>query len=193
MSSNGPVPKAVAPGGMGMVSRSAAGGQRVQRVLGIDPGTRLTGFGIVEGDGHRLSLVASGTIVLTSSKLLSQRLVKIHDQLMQLINEYKPDVVAVEDLFLHKNAMSALKLGHARGVILLSAASAGLDVYPYPPTVVKQYVTGYGRAEKGQVSEMVRFLLSMGRDPKPDEGDALAIAICHLFQQRDGFLPGDLT
>jgi crossover junction endodeoxyribonuclease RuvC len=151
------------------------------RVLGIDCGSQTTGFGIIDSDDQRHCLVAAGAIRLSPKQTFSQRLLKIHDQMDQLILRYSPSVLAVEDQFYLSNFKSVLKLGQVKGVVLLTAAKAGIPVAEYSPLEVKSAVTGYGRAEKAQVQAMVRKLLRLPELPQPfDTSDALALAICHL-------------
>ncbi len=150
-------------------------------VLGIDPGSAVTGYGVVALDGARLHHVASGAVRTRSGDPLPSRLRTIHDALVAVIETHRPTEVAVEELFVARHARAALVLGQARGVALLAAAEAGLEVAGYAPRLVKQTVVGYGQAEKGQVAEMVRRLLGLAEAPRPaDVTDALAIAICHL-------------
>lgn len=154
------------------------------RVLGIDPGSHKTGYGIVvKGGGGKLIHVCDGTIEAPGDDL-SQRLLSISKSLNEIIAEFKPDYVAIESVFFAKNVKSAVMLGHARGVALLSAAVGGLEVFEYAPRAVKLAVTGYGNAEKEQVQKMVKLLLSTPSVSKPDAADALAIAICHLHHYR---------
>jgi crossover junction endodeoxyribonuclease RuvC len=151
------------------------------RVLGVDCGGEYTGFGVVEGDGHTLACLASGAIHLAPREALELRLKKVFDGLSVLILEYHPEVVAIEDVFYSVNAKSALKLGHVRGVAMMSAAQHGLSVVAYAPLAIKSAVVGYGRAEKSQVQVMVARLLHLDQIPQPaDAADALAIAICHI-------------
>ena len=152
------------------------------RVLGIDCGTEFTGFGVVElcPDGALLCLT-SGAIKLSVRESLPARLATIFQRLSSLIEEHRPDNVAIEDVFYAVNVKSALKLGQVRGVAMLAASSAGLDVAEYSPLSIKSAVVGYGRAEKHQVQQMVTRLLNLADIPEsPDAADALAIAICHL-------------
>jgi len=152
------------------------------RVLGIDCGSEATGYGVVEPsrDG-RLGCLAAGAIRLNPREPLSQRLVAVYKRLRALIAQYRPEMVAIEEVFYAANAKSALKLGQVRGVAMLAAASSGLAVAEYAPLAIKSAVVGYGRAEKQQVQEMVRRLLKLEAAPdSPDAADALAIAICHL-------------
>lgn len=149
------------------------------RILGIDPGTRITGYGLVEKQGNRLLHIDNGAIVTASGDDLSQRLQTIHVTLGRIIAQYAPQAVAVEQIFVARNALSALKLGHARGAALLAAALGGLPVFEYTALQVKSAVVGYGRAEKGQVQQMVRLLIGLPEIAQEDASDALAVAICH--------------
>lgn len=149
-------------------------------VLGVDPGTAITGYGLVDQEGD-LRLLACGAITTPAKTPLPERLLMIHGRLCSLIAEYKPEAVAVEELFFSKNVRTAMSVGQARGVVLLTAAQAGLPVYNYKPSEVKQAVAGYGGASKSQMQEMVRLLLGMDAILSPDDvADAVAIAICHL-------------
>jgi crossover junction endodeoxyribonuclease RuvC len=151
------------------------------RTLGIDPGTAITGYGLVEGRGDRLTLVECGTITTPAGDPLPRRLQALYNGLTQLIQQHHPDDTAIEQLFFARNARTALVVGHARGVCLLAATTFGLPIYEYTPLQVKQAVTGYGRADKAQVQAMVRVLLNLSTIPQPDDAaDAAAIAICHL-------------
>lgn len=153
------------------------------RVLGIDPGSECTGWGVVEGDanGQRYRLVEFGAVRLKSATTFSSRLLKISQALDEVITRLKPDACAIEEAFLANNPKVTLKLGQVRGVALLAAESAALEIGEYSPRSIKQTVAGYGNAEKHQVQEMVRILLSLGSVPEPhDAADALAVAICHF-------------
>jgi len=151
------------------------------RVLGVDCGSECTGYGVVEGQGSELAYLAAGGIRLSSRQPLELRLKDVFDELSRLISKYKPDVVAIEDVFYSVNAKSALKLGHVRGVAMMAAAQHSLPVAAYAPLAIKSSVVGYGRAEKSQVQAMVARLLRLEEEPEPaDAADALAIAICHL-------------
>jgi crossover junction endodeoxyribonuclease RuvC len=151
------------------------------RIFGIDPGSIRTGYGCVETDGRRHHLIACGAIAAQVSDSFPERLARIHYELALLLKLHRPDAVAVENVFHAKNARSALKLGHARGVAILAAVQAGCEVVEYTPAEVKRAVVGYGRAEKHQVQQMIKLLLGLQAAPKPhDAADALAIAICHL-------------
>jgi len=150
-------------------------------VLGIDPGTAITGYGLVRGEGEALVLVEYGTVTTPAGEPLAARLVMLYRGLLELITQHRPDAVAVEELFFAQNTRTALAVGQARGVVLLAAANAGLPVHEYTPLQVKQALTGYGRAAKAQVQQMVRWLLHLEQSPQPDDAaDALAVAICHL-------------
>jgi crossover junction endodeoxyribonuclease RuvC len=152
------------------------------RVLGIDCGSEFTGYGIVEQlHSDELRYVVCGTVKLSLRKPLPERLTQVFETLRQVIQEFQPDQVAIEDVFYAVNAKSALKLGQVRGVAMLAAASCGLPVAEYAPLSIKSAVVGYGRAEKEQVQHMVTTLLCLNEAPEsPDAADALAIAICHL-------------
>jgi crossover junction endodeoxyribonuclease RuvC len=151
------------------------------RIFGIDPGSVRTGYGCVESDGTRHHLVLCGAISAPARLPFPDRLLKIHEELRVLIAECRPDGVAVESLFHAVNARSALQLGHARGVALLTASQAGVPIAEYTPAEIKRAVVGYGRAEKPQVAQMIRLLLGLAEAPQPlDVSDALAVAICHL-------------
>jgi crossover junction endodeoxyribonuclease RuvC len=152
------------------------------RVLGIDCGGEYTGYGVVEMlSGGRLVCLTSGAIKLSPREALPRRLSRIYMQLGAIISEHQPDEVSIEDVFYALNVKSALKLGQVRGVAMLAAASAGLEVSEYSPLTIKSSVVGYGRAEKQQVQHMVTRLLELAAPPEPlDASDALAIAICHL-------------
>jgi len=155
------------------------------RVLGIDCGTEVTGYGVVETDeasrNPRLICLAFGGIRLSKQKTMPQRLKQVFDELMKMLEVWKPEVVAVEEVFYSVNAKSALKLGQVRGVALLAAATAGLPLAEYAPLKIKSSVVGYGLAGKEQVQFMVARLLELAEPPSPpDAADALAVAICHI-------------
>jgi crossover junction endodeoxyribonuclease RuvC len=152
------------------------------RVLGVDCGTEYTGFGVVElCPDDTLVCLACGAIRLSPREALPRRLATIFERLAVIIQEHQPDNVAIEDVFYALNVKSALKLGQVRGVAMLAASSASLEVTEYSPLSIKSAVVGYGRAEKAQVQQMVMRLLNLAEIPEPpDAADALAIAICHL-------------
>lgn len=150
-------------------------------ILGIDPGMAILGYGVVEQIGNSLKVIDYGVVNTPSDMKTSQRLTVLFEAVGQLIERYRPEAAAVEELFFNKNAKTALSIGHARGVAILAAALKGIDVYEYTPLQVKQAVAGYGRASKQQVQQMVRMLLGLKEIPKPDDAaDALAVSICHL-------------
>ena len=151
------------------------------RVLGIDTGSRITGYGVIETDGADCVLVDCGIIRLNPSDDLSLRLRIIHEKVTSVIHDFKPDQAAFESVFHSANVQSALKLGHARGVCIHAAAASDVPVFEYSPAEVKSAVTGYGRAEKPQVQQMVKALLKLQDLSEPyDASDALAVAICHV-------------
>lgn len=152
------------------------------RVLGIDCGSEITGYGVVEQASDRsLQCVSCGAVRLSVRQALPARLATLFQELSEVISRHSPTVVAIEDVFYAANAKSALKLGHVRGVAMLAAASFELQVAEYAPLAIKSAVVGYGRAEKAQVQQMVSHLLRLPHLPEPpDVADALAIAICHL-------------
>ncbi|MBI4474308.1 MAG: crossover junction endodeoxyribonuclease RuvC [Acidobacteria bacterium] len=155
------------------------------RVLGIDCGSRVTGYGVIDVDGANSLLVTCGALRVKASEPLALRLKTIYTGLVQVIREYQPDAAAFETLFYASNVQSALKLGHVRGVSIFAAVEASIPVFEYSPLEVKSAVTGYGRAEKSQVQQMVRALLKLNVAPEPyDASDALAVAICHAHSSR---------
>jgi crossover junction endodeoxyribonuclease RuvC len=151
----------------------------LSRVIGLDPGTRHFGWGVVEARGSRLVHVAHGIVHTDASAPIAVRLVAIERELDEVITAHAPAEASVENLFFAKDAQAAAKLGHARGVALLVCARAGLEVAEYAPALVKRAVAGSGRADKSQVAQMVRVLLGLSEPPKADGADALAIAIVH--------------
>lgn len=153
-------------------------------ILGIDPGSRRTGYAFIRQQGRELSVVCSGTIRLRDKAALHERLAELSLQLEALVQANAPDTVAVEDIFSHKNARSALALGQARGAALAVVGRCNVPVAAYPPASVKQAVAGHGRADKGQIQRMVQVLLSLQTVPPEDEADAMAIAICHALRAR---------
>ena len=157
-------------------------------VLGIDPGSRHMGWGVVARDGTRMRHVAHGTIEavvgLSQGASFADRLVVIEEQLVEILRLHRPTCASVEGIFYAKDAQAASKLGHARGVALLVCARAGLEIAEYPPARVKRTVAGGGRADKHQVAQMVRVILCLRELPAPDAADALALAVTHLSQVR---------
>ena len=154
-------------------------------VLGLDPGLAITGYGLVEGDGQELTSIIHGVIRTPAKTPTARRLMQIHQELLCIIDRHHPDEAAVEELFFSTNARTAMSVGEARGVLLLTLAEAGLPIGEYTPLQIKQAITGYGQADKAQVQEMVRILLNLCDVPRPDDAaDALAVAICHHHSAR---------
>ncbi|MGE4560352.1 MAG: crossover junction endodeoxyribonuclease RuvC [Desulfobulbus sp.] len=156
------------------------------RILGIDPGSRITGYGVIATNGHEIGFIACGTIRTGDETVFSRRLLTIFRDLGEVIRIHQPAVAAVEDIFINRNPRSALKLGHARGAAVVAALHNNLEVFDYPARQVKQSVAGYGQAEKCQVQHMVRNLLQLSSTPSKDAADALAVAICHAHQSLYG-------
>lgn len=153
----------------------------VMVVLGIDPGTASTGWGVIEQQGNKIRSLGHGCIVTSARTETPQRLRQIHDQILSLIDRFHPAVVALEELFVNVNVKTALAVGHARGAIILAAGERDLPCVDYTPLAVKQAVTGYGRANKVQVQEMTKVLLALPKIVQPDHAsDALAVAITHV-------------
>lgn len=155
----------------------------MQVVMGVDPGSRLTGFGILRGERDRLTSMAHGQIATTPRSPLEQRLCQIYDRMLALIEEHQPHSLALEEIFLAANVKSAFILGQVRGVVLLAAAKTGVPIYLYPPLLVKKAVVGYGQADKAQVKLMVENLLGL-KVRSYHAADALAVGICHYFHSR---------
>lgn len=153
------------------------------RVLGIDPGLRNLGWGVIDTSGSRISHVANGTLH-SEGEDLAQRLLSLHRQLTRVVAEWQPQTAAVEQTFVNKDAVATLKLGHARAIALLVPAQAGLEVGEYAPNAVKKAVVGVGKAAKVQVDHMVRMQLPGVQIDSPDAADALAVAICHSFHRQ---------
>ncbi len=155
------------------------------RVIGIDPGTAITGWGVVEGGGNDLKMIAAGVIITAAGTPFPERLQIIYRELTVLVDTWQPDSSAIEELFFSKNVKTALAVGHGRGAAMLALANAGLPITEYKPLEVKQAVTGHGGADKRQIQQMVKLLLSLDDIPRPDDAaDALAVAICHLHSAR---------
>ena len=149
-------------------------------ILGIDPGLAIVGWGVIEYNASKFKVLGYGSIETPAHTATEDRLVLIHKGITQLIEKYRPDQMAVEELFFNTNITTGIRVAEARGVILMSAHSMGVKIFEYTPLQVKQAVVGYGRAEKKQVISMVTMLLSLEKPPKPDDtADALAIAVCH--------------
>ncbi len=155
------------------------------RILGIDPGFAIVGYGVLDYEGNHFKTVEYGAITTPAGQDLFERFKKIYDDLTELIERVKPEFMAVEELFFNTNTTTAINVAQARGIIVLAAMNAGLKIYEYTPLQVKQAVAGYGRAEKKQVQQMVKMILNLEKVPKPDDtADALAIAICHAHSWR---------
>ncbi len=154
------------------------------RVLGLDPGTALLGWGVLEGEGEP-HLVAYGVVKTPAGHSLAERLQMLVSRLREIVAHFTPDTAALEELFFARNVRTAFAVGQARGACLVALAEAGLPVHEYTPLQVKQAVTGYGRADKTQVQRMVRSLLHLEEIPRPDDAaDALAVALCHFYSAR---------
>lgn len=153
-------------------------------ILGIDPGTERTGFGVIDASADKLKLVDQGCITTSRKQSLTERLLDIEKDLQELIVAHKPDILAIEKLFFAKNVTSALAVGQARGVVLLTCAKAGMEIFEYNPMQVKVAITGYGGADKEQMEKMVQKLLKLDFVPAPDDvNDAIALAVCHAHNQ----------
>lgn len=153
-------------------------------ILGIDPGTAIMGYGLIEKKGQELLPVDYSCWRTKPNKPMPERLLSLYESLDNYLREYSPDVVAVEELFFNRNTTTALSVGQARGIVLLAAARNKVEVFEYTPLQVKQAVVGYGKADKKQIQFMVRALLALKEKPKPDDtADALAVAICHANSQ----------
>ncbi len=162
-------------------------GGSTKTILGIDPGTATMGWGVIRQEGNRLRYMQHGAITTPSNWEMPRRLGRLFDGVTELVRGYRPDTVAIEELFFNTNVTTGITVGQARGVAILAAYKAGVEVTEYTPLQVKQAVTSYGRADKRQVQEMVKALLNLREIPKPDDAaDGLAIAICHAFTSRMG-------
>ena len=153
------------------------------KILGIDPGSRTTGYGLIETQGNRLRHIDNGIIAMPATAALADRLKTIYDGVARIIGEFAPEAVAIEQVFLAKNPHAALVLGHARGAAMLAAVNAGLAVHEYSALQVKSAVVGYGRAGKPQVQQMVKALLNLPEIAQEDAADALGVAICHAHSR----------
>ena len=154
-------------------------------ILGIDPGYAIVGYGVVNYNANRFAVVEYGAVTTEAGELFSSRLIKIYDDICNIVLRTKPDAISIEKLFFNTNTTTAIDVAQARGVILLVAAKFNIPIYEYTPLQVKSAVTGYGRAEKKQVMDMIKNLLKLEKIPKPDDtADALAIAICHAHSYR---------
>lgn len=155
------------------------------RILGIDPGTGILGFGVIDSVRGKYTMVTAGVVRTPAHTPLEDRLVEIYDAIQEIIRETKPEVVSIEKLFFARNVTTAISVSHARGVVMLAAKQAALPIAEYTPLQIKQTLTGYGKADKKQVQEMVRLNLGLRDVPKPDDcADALAAAITHAAMTR---------
>ena len=164
------------------------------RVLGVDPGSETTGWGVIDAEGRKVRLVEFGVVRASPRERFPARLLKIYSGIEEIIERFRPDACSIEEAFYAANVKTALKLGQVRGVVLVAAERARIEIHEYSPRLVKQTVVGYGNAEKHQVQEMVRVLLSLAHAPEPhDAADALANAICHVHHagSRDRILAAE--
>ena len=154
-------------------------------ILGIDPGFAIVGVGIIEYKGNKFRTIDYFALTTKAHTPIEERLKIIYEGIADAINKYKPDFIAIEELFFNNNAKTAIQVGQARGVILLAGVNANIPIYEYTPLQVKQAVVGYGRAEKNQIQQMVKAILNLSEIPKPDDvADALAIAVCHAHSYK---------
>ena len=149
-------------------------------VLGVDPGSRVTGYGLVEKKAHQLTCIHAGTFATSLERPFFERIYEIFQAMTEIMGRFRPEEMAIEDLFFYKNLQSALKIGHARGAVLIAAVQNGVRIFEYSPLEIKKSVVGYGRATKEQVRSMSQVILKMKTLPPLDASDALATAICHL-------------
>ena len=150
------------------------------RILGIDPGYAIVGYGVLDYENNKFKVVEYGAVTTSADKNMFDRLKSVYDDMCEVIERVKPDFMAIEELFFNSNQKTAINVAQSRGVLLLAAMNNGIEIYEYTPLQVKQAVAGYGRADKNQVQQMVKLLLGLKQVPKPDDtADAVAIAICH--------------
>lgn len=153
-------------------------------ILGIDPGIAIVGYGVIEYTANKFKTIDYGAITTKAHTKTDYRLTDIYDGVCELIHKYKPDAMSIEELFFNTNVKTAITVAHARGVIVLAAAKCGVETFEYTPLQIKQALTGYGRADKVQMQNMVKIMLKLNTVPKPDDvADALAIAICHAHSK----------
>jgi len=163
------------------------------KILGIDPGFAIAGYGVIEYKCNKFIPIKHGVITSEAKMEFSKRLKRLYDEISEIIIKEKPDFVSIEELFFNTNVKTAIAVGHARGVLILAAENLGVPIYEYTPLQIKQAVTGYGRADKCQVQCMIKTLLNLNAIPKPDDAaDALAVAICHAHSFRYNTLTGGL-
>jgi crossover junction endodeoxyribonuclease RuvC len=166
--------------------------RRTIRILGIDPGLRRTGWGIVDTEGNRLIFIACGSVQTDERMALAERLVAIHEELVRIVDDFRPDEAAVEATFVNKDAAATLKLGQARGIALLVPARAGVNVAEYAPNLVKKTIVGAGHCEKAQIRMMIGVLLPTADPASDDAADALAIAVTHAHHRQSAVLKAAL-
>ena len=155
------------------------------RILGIDPGFAITGYSVIDYIGNKFKLITSGAVLTKAGESFPLRLLKLNNDLEEIIDTYKPDAISVEELFFNNNAKTAINVAQARGVILITARINNLDIFEYTPLQIKQAVTGYGRADKVQVQRMIKMILNAEKLPKLDDiTDSMAIAICHAHSSK---------
>ena len=155
------------------------------KILGIDPGIAIMGYGVVEFDGNKVKVIENGVVTTSSKTKTPERLNILYDNLNEIINQHKPDEFAIEELFFNQNVKTAITVGHARGVQVYCAQANNLPIYEYTPLQIKQAITGYGRSSKMQMQKTVTTLLNLKEIPKPDDAaDALSVALCHALSQR---------
>ncbi len=153
------------------------------KILGIDPGTVAMGYGVIESRDDEIALIDCGALIAPARSPIGERLSYLYNQLVEIVSRYQPDVVAVEQPFIAKNAKSALAIGRAQAIAILAAANKGIPTYEYTPTQIKQRVANYGASSKEQIQEMVRLQLGLSQIPQPsDAADALAVALCHISE-----------
>ena len=154
-------------------------------IMGVDPGFAITGYGVIQYENNKMSLLDVGAVSTKAGELFTWRLLQIDEKLSEIIEKYKPDAFAIEELFFNNNAKTAIAAAQGRGVAVMSAVKAGVPVYEYTPLQVKQSVAGYGRAGKNQIQQMIKTIFHMDKIIKPDDAaDAVAIAVCHAFSCR---------
>ena len=154
-------------------------------IMGVDPGFAITGYGVIRYENNKMSLLDVGAVSTKAGELFTWRLLQIDEKLSEIIEKYKPDAFAIEELFFNNNAKTAIAAAQGRGVAVMAAVKAGVPVYEYTPLQVKQAVAGYGRADKNQIQQMIKTIFHMDKIIKPDDAaDAVAIAVCHAFSCR---------
>lgn len=154
-------------------------------IMGVDPGFAITGYGVIQYENNKMSLLDVGAVNTKAGELFTWRLLQIDEKLTEIIERYKPDAFAIEELFFNNNAKTAIAAAQGRGVAVMAAVKSGVPVYEYTPLQVKQSVAGYGRADKNQIQQMIKTIFHMDKIIKPDDAaDAVAIAVCHAFSSK---------